>query len=228
MLRSFASSVSEDIPENLSISSPHINANDDPTGSLIVITGSMFSGKTEELIRRVRRALYARRHVQVFKPGIDVRTDETLIRSHSGVPHAAIALANSDDLYDAVARDTHVVAIEEVQFFDPGIVTVCQTLADTGYHVIAAGLDMDYRGCPFGPMPQLLSIADEVVKLRAICTVCGAEASRSQRLINGTPAPVSDATVKIGAAESYEARCRKHHIVPPVGDAQVVQERMVL
>ena len=199
-----------------------------PLGSLIVITGSMFSGKTEELIRRVRRALYARRRVQVFKPGIDVRTDETLIRSHSGVPHSAISMENSRELYDTVLGETHVVAIEEVQFFDMGIIAVCQKLADRGCQVIAAGLDMDYRGRPFGPMPQLLATADEIIKLRAICTICGAEASRSQRLINGNPAPITAPTVLIGAAETYEARCRKHHIVPPAGDPQVVQERLVL
>lgn len=201
---------------------------DSPTGSLIVITGSMFSGKTEELIRRVRRALYARRRVQVFKPGIDVRTEETIIRSHSGVPHSAITMENSAELYEAVAGDTHLVAIEEVQFFDTGIIRVCQKLADRGYNVIAAGLDMDYRGRPFGPMPRLLAVADEIIKLRAICTVCGAEASRSQRLINGNPAPVTAPTVLIGASEAYEARCRKHHVVPPAGDAQVVQERMAI
>ena len=199
-----------------------------PTGSLTIITGSMFSGKTEELIRRVRRSLYARRRVQVFKPGIDVRTDETIIRSHSGVPHSALSMESSRELYETVAGDTHVVAIEEVQFFDTGIIAVCQKLADRGYAVIAAGLDMDYRGKPFGAMPQLLAIADEVIKLRAICTVCGAEASRSQRLINGNPAPVSAPTVLIGASEAYEARCRKHHIVPPAGDPQVVQERLVI
>lgn len=200
----------------------------DPPGSLTVITGSMFSGKTEELIRRVRRALYARRRVQVFKPGVDVRTDETIIRSHSGVPHSAITMETSRELYEAVDGGTHVVAIEETQFFDTGIVAVCQRLADRGCQVIAAGLDMDYRGLPFGPIPRLLAVADEVIKLRAICTVCGAEASRSQRLINGNPAPITTPTVLIGASETYEARCRRHHVVPPAGDAQVVQERLVL
>ncbi len=217
-----------DLPNSIDAPIADSFLTNDTTGSLIVITGSMFSGKTEELIRRVRRALYARRRVQVFKPGVDVRTDETIIRSHSGVPHSAIAMETSRELYDAVAGDTHVVAIEEVQFFDSGIIAVCQRLADRGYDVVAAGLDMDYRGRPFGPMPQLLAVADEVIKLRAICTVCGAEASRSQRLINGNPAPVTAPTVLIGAAEAYEARCRKHHVVPPAGDAQVVQERLVL
>ena len=200
----------------------------DTPGSLTVITGSMFAGKTEELIRRVRRALYARRRVQVFKPGADVRTDETEIRSHSGVPYSALAVESSRELFDAVASETHVVAIEEAQFFDAGIVTVCQKLADTGYQVIAAGLDMDFRARPFGAMPALLAVADEVIKLRAICTVCGAEASRSQRLVNGNPAPASAPTVLVGAAETYEARCRAHHVVPPAGDVQVVQERLGL
>jgi len=199
-----------------------------PTGSLTVITGSMFSGKTEELIRRVRRALYARRRVQVFKPGVDIRTDETIIRSHSGIPHSAISMESSRELYDSVLGDTHVVAIEEAQFFDSGIVAVCQKLADRGYDVILAGLDTDYRGRPFGAMPQLLAIADNITKLRAICTVCGAEASRSQRLINGNPAPITAPTILIGAAETYEARCRSHHIVPSASDPQVVQERLSL
>jgi len=119
--------------------------------------------------------------------------------------------------------DTHVIAIEEIQFFDNEIVDICQQLADRGYTVIAAGLDMDFRARPFGPMPALLAVADEIVKLRAICMVCGAEASRSQRLINGSPAPATTPTVLIGAAEQYEARCRRHHVVPAVGDVQVVQ-----
>ena len=184
-----------------------------PPGSLTVITGSMFSGKTEELIRRVRRALYARRSVQVFKPAVDTRSDETVIRSHNGIRHLAVAAKNSTDLMAQVHPDTDIIAIEEVQFFDIGIVEACQQLADGGHQVIVAGLDMDFRGCPFGPMPTLLAIADEVVKLRAICAKCGLDASRSQRLINGKPAPVSAPTVLIGAQEHYEARCRHHHEV---------------
>ncbi len=180
-------------------------------GSLTVVTGSMFSGKTEELIRRVRRALYARRSVQVFKPALDTRTDDALIRSHNGVPHEAITVASARELWERAAPGADVIAIEEAQFFDSEIVSVCQSLADRRHQVIVAGLDMDFRGCPFGPMPQLLAVADEVVKLRAICTVCGADASRSQRLLNGKPAPDSAPTVLIGAQEQYEARCRHHH-----------------
>jgi thymidine kinase len=168
----------------------------------------MFSGKTEELIRRVRRALYARRKVQVFKPALDTRADHAAIRSHNGVFHEAVAVADSAALWAGVCADADVVAIEETQFFDAGIVAVCQRLADGGRQVVAAGLDMDFRGCPFGPMPSLMAVADEVVKLRAICARCGADASRSQRLIGGRPAPDSAPTILIGAAEHYEARCR--------------------
>ncbi|MBA3610294.1 MAG: thymidine kinase [Rubrobacter sp.] len=154
------------------------------TGSLTVITGSMYAGKTEELIRRSRRALYARRHVQVFKHVLDVRSDLTEVRSHNGVPHEAIAVATSEELLEKVAPDTDVIAVEEAQFFDAEIVDACRTLADAGYEVIATGLDMDFRGEPFGPVPQLLAEADDVVKLRAICARCGRDASRSQRLLS--------------------------------------------
>ncbi len=184
------------------------------TGSLTVITGSMFSGKTEELIRRARRALYARRSVQVFKHALDTRSEVTEIRSHNGVPHEAIAVATSDDLLEKVEETTDVVAVEEAQFFDEGIVEACRRLADSGYDVISTGLDMDFRGEPFGPMPALMAEADEVVKLRAICARCGRDASRSQRLIDGRPAPVSAPTILVGAEESYEARCRHCHEVP--------------
>jgi thymidine kinase len=184
------------------------------TGALIVITGSMFSGKTEELIRRVRRALYAHRNVQVFKHTIDTRSGRTEIRSHNGVPHEAIAVTSSEELLAKVEETTDVVAIEEAQFFDEGIIEVCRRLADTGYEVNVTGLDMDFKGEPFGPVPRLLAEADEVVKLRAICARCGRDASRSQRLIDGRPAPVSAPTILIGAEETYEARCRHCHEVP--------------
>lgn len=185
-----------------------------PTGSLTVICGSMFSGKTEELIRLVRRALYAKRTVQVFKPALDTRDPATVIRSHNGALHEALAVENSATLYLTVAPETQVIAIEEVQFFDEGIFSVCQALADAGKEVIVSGLDMDFRGAPFGAMPQLIAVADDVVKLRAICAVCGGNAARSQRLLNGLPAPASAPTVLIGATEHYEARCRQCHSVP--------------
>ena len=189
------------------------NASTVPTGSLTVITGSMFSGKTEELIRRLRRALHARRSVQVFKHALETRSDLTEIRSHNGVPHEAGAVSTSEELLERIEPETDVVAVEEAQFFDEGIVDACRSLADSGYQVIVAGLDMDFRGRPFGPMPSLLAEADEVVKLRAICARCGRDASRSQRLIDGKPAPASAPTILVGAQESYEARCRQHHEV---------------
>ncbi len=189
------------------------NASTAPKGSLTVITGSMFSGKTEELIRRLRRALYARRSVLVFKHALDTRSDLTEIRSHNGVPHEAIAISTSGELLEGVEPETDVVAVEEAQFFDEGIVDACRRLADSGYWVIVAGLDMDFRGEPFGPMPMLLAEADEVVKLRAICARCGRDASRSQRLIDGKPAPASAPTILVGAQETYEARCRHCHEV---------------
>ena len=182
-------------------------------GSLTVITGSMFSGKSEELIRRLRRALYARRRVQVFKHALDTRSELTEIRTHSGILHEAVAVSTSDELLERVERTADVVAIEEAQFFDVGVVSACRRLADSGYEVIAAGLDMDFRGLPFGPMPILLAEADEVAKLRAICARCGRDASRSQRLIDGRPAPASAPTILVGAQESYEARCRHCHQV---------------
>jgi thymidine kinase len=184
-----------------------------PTGSLTVITGSMFSGKTEELIRLLRRALYARRSVQVFKHVLETRSDFTEIRSHNGVPHEAGAVSTSEELLERIEPETDLIAVEEAQFFDEGIVDACRSLADSGYQVIVAGLDMDFRGRPFGPMPSLLAEADEVVKLRAICARCGRDASRSQRLIDGKPAPASAPTILVGAQETYEARCRQHHEV---------------
>jgi len=184
-----------------------------PTGSLTVITGSMFSGKTEELIRRLRRALYARQSVQVFKHVLETRSDLTEIRSHNDVPHEAVAVSSSEELLERVESATDVVAVEEAQFFDGGIVEACRRLADSGYEVFVAGLDMDFRGEPFGPMPFLLAEADEIVKLRAICACCGRDASRSQRLIDGKPAPASAPTILVGAQETYEARCRHCHEV---------------
>jgi thymidine kinase len=171
-------------------------------GGVEVITGSMFSGKTEELIRRLKRALLARQRVQAFKPRIDDRYDPKRIVSHEAVSVEATAVATSESLEARVEPDTDVVAIDEAQFFDRGIVDVCERLANRGLRVIAAGLDQDYLGRPFSPMPELMAIAEEVMKVHAVCTVCGGTASRSQRLVpEGT-------TVLVGGAESYEARCR--------------------
>lgn len=182
-------------------------------GSLTVIAGSMFAGKTEELIRRLRRALYAGHRVQVFKHALDTRSEGTEIRSHNGALHEARPVSTSGELLERVEPSTGVVAVEEAQFFDDGLVAVCNALADRGVRVIASGLDMDFRGEPFGPMCVLLAVADEVVKLRAICARCGRDASRSQRLVDGEPAPPLAPTILVGAQESYEARCRHCHEV---------------
>jgi thymidine kinase len=189
---------------------------DSPSGGgwIEVVCGSMFSGKTEELIRRVRRAHIARQAVQVFKPALDTRYAVEKVTSHNGLNAAAVPVESSAAILDLVQPDASVVAIDEVQFFDPGIVRVCQLLAERGLRVIAAGLDMDFRGEPFGPMPLLMAEAEQVEKLRAICVVCGKPASRTQRLIDGRPASYDDPIVLVGGSESYEARCRLHHDVP--------------
>ncbi len=183
-------------------------------GSIEVITGSMFCGKTEELIRRLRRAAIARQKVQVFKPVIDDRYAYAQVTSHSGSAFDALPLARAEDILAQTAADTTVVGIDEAQFFGDAIVDVAQELASRGVRVIIAGLDMDFRGEPFGPMPTLLAVAERVDKLHAICMVCGEAASRTQRLVNGKPARYDDPVVIVGASELYEARCRKHHIVP--------------
>lgn len=184
------------------------------TGSIEVITGSMFCGKTEELIRRLRRATIAKQKVQVFKPKIDNRYAEEKVTSHAGANYDAHPILNSADVLKQLDDDTTVVAIDEAQFFDSDIVKITQQLANHGIRVIAAGLDMDFRGEPFGPMPILMAQAEEVSKLHAICVICGEEASRTQRLVNNHPARYDDPVVIVGASELYEARCRKHHQVP--------------
>lgn len=183
-------------------------------GWIEVVCGSMFSGKSEELIRRVKRAQIARQKVQVFKPSIDKRYSATEIVSHSGFVTEAILATEPEEIFEHLKEETQVVAIDEVQFFSNKIVDVCQRLANSGRRVVIAGLDQDFRGTPFGSMPVLLSIAEKVEKLRAICVVCGKEASRSQRIINGSPASCDSPTILVGAAESYEARCRACHKLP--------------
>ncbi len=183
-------------------------------GWIEVICGSMFSGKTEELIRRLRRAQIARQKIQVFKPAIDDRYAHKAIASHNGLQETAIPVSDSAQLRALYDPTADVVAIDEVQFFDVGVIDVCTYLAEQGKRVICAGLDMDFRGEPFGPIPQLLAVAERVDKLQAICVVCGAAASRTQRLIEGQPAYYDDPVVLVGASEVYEARCRMHHQVP--------------
>lgn len=182
-------------------------------GSIELVCGSMFSGKTEEIIRRIRRAIIAKQKVQVFKPAIDQRFHVQKVTSHNGIGVEAHPVAGSIEILRQLEPQTTVVAIDEVQFFDEGVIEVCETLADKGVRVICAGLDMDFRGEPFGPMPQILARAEDVSKLHAICVVCGEEASRTQRLIDGQPAAYNDPVVLVGAAEVYEARCRECHEV---------------
>ncbi len=184
------------------------------SGRVEVICGSMFSGKTEELIRRLRRAAIARQKVQVFKPAIDIRYAEQKVVSHSGQDLDAEAVESAAALLAQVAPDTTVVGIDEAQFFDSGLPEVVEKLAARGIRVVLAGLDMDFRGEPFGAMPLLMAHAEEVVKLHAICVKCGEDASRTQRLVNGRPAHYHDPVIMVGAAEVYEARCREHHEVP--------------
>ena len=187
-----------------------------PNGGWIeIVCGSMFSGKTEELLRRVRRAEIARKKVQVFKPAIDNRYGQVRVASHNGVAREdAVVVACAAELLDQVRPDTDVVAIDEVQFFDMAIADACDELADRGMCVIVAGLDQDFRGEPFGPMTQLLARAERVDKLNAICVSCSASASRTQRLIDGKPARYDDPVILVGGSESYEARCRSCHEVP--------------
>jgi thymidine kinase len=183
-------------------------------GWIEIVCGSMFSGKTEELIRRVRRARIAQQKVQVFKPKLDDRYHAEQVASHNGVQWEALAVDKAADIFERLDEDTTVVAVDEAQFFDWEISSVCNELAEQGYRVIVAGLDMDFRGEPFGPMPLLMAEAEEVTKLQAICVRCGGPASRTQRLINEEPAAYDDPVILVGGSESYEARCRHCHEVP--------------
>lgn len=184
------------------------------TGAIEIICGSMFSGKTEELIRRVRRAQIARQRVAVFKHALDDRYGAGAITSHNGVRIEAIPVAHSAEILPLVEPGTEVVAVDEVQFLDNGIGDVAETLAGRGIRVLLTGLDTDFRGVPFGPIPHLLAVAEEVTKLQAICMICGAPASRTQRLVEGRAAHYNDPVILVGAREAYEARCRRCHQVP--------------
>lgn len=183
-------------------------------GWIEIIAGPMFAGKSEELIRRLRTLSYAHKKIVSFKPAIDDRYDKTKIASHDGEMFDAYAIKSAKDIYQFVDDKTEVVAIDEVQFFGTEVSDIIEDLADKGMRVICAGLDLDFRGEPFGPMPTLLSRAEFVTKLSAACTVCGCAATRTQRLIDGNPANYDDPVILVGAKESYQARCRKHHSVP--------------
>ncbi|PEY33976.1 thymidine kinase [Bacillus cereus] len=183
-------------------------------GWIEVICGSMFSGKSEELIRRIRRTQFAKQNAIVFKPCIDNRYSEEDVVSHNGLKVKAVPVSASNNIFDHITEEMDVIAIDEVQFFDGDIVEVVQVLANRGYRVIVAGLDQDFRGLPFGQVPQLMAIAEHVTKLQAVCSVCGSPASRTQRLINDEPASFDDPIILVGASESYEPRCRHCHAVP--------------
>lgn len=180
-------------------------------GYVEVITGCMFAGKTEELIRRINVLSFADKNILVFKPAIDNRYSTEKVVSHSGSSVQSIDISKAVDILDYVNDETDVVAIDEVQFLDDDIVEVCEHLARKGKRVMVAGLDMDFRGEPFGVIPKLMTTAEFVTKLTAVCTECGGPATRTQRLVNGSPANYDDPIVMIGASESYEARCRHHH-----------------
>ena len=182
-------------------------------GYIEVIVGPMYSGKSEELIRRIKRSKLAKQNIIVFKPEIDNRYSKEDVVSHSGQTIEGVPIKTSKSIYDYIDEKTQVVGIDEVQFFDEDIVDVCIDLADRGIRIICAGLDMDFRGEPFGPTPRLLTVAEFVDKIQAICSVCGQPATRTQRLIDKKPAKYDDPIIQVGAVESYQARCRKCHIV---------------
>lgn len=191
-------------------------------GWIEVISGVMFSGKSEELIRRVRRAVIARKKVQVFKSHLDARYAGIYqVSSHDGRTVEAIPVDTTDQISARIEPGTQVVGIDEAQFLDAGIVELSTALAQRGMRVILAGTDLDFRGEPFGSMPHLMAIAEHVDKLHAICVVCGGPASRNQRLIGGRPARYDSPTIMVGGQEAYEARCRACHKVPKRDEDQV-------
>ncbi len=190
-------------------------------GWIEVISGVMFSGKSEELIRRVRRAVIAKKRVQVFKSQLDDRYAGVYsVSSHDGNLAEAEPIKDAREIMRSVRPDTEVVAVDEAQFLDMGIVAVANALADRGVRVILAGIDSDFRAEPFGAMPNLMAAAEIVDKLHAICVVCGGPATRNQRLVNGKPAPYDSPQIMVGGRESYEARCRHCHEVPRKDEGQ--------
>ncbi len=182
-------------------------------GFLEVICGCMFAGKTEELIRRIKVFEFAKKKVLIIKPAIDDRYSNTAVVSHAGSSVESIVVKEAGEILNYVTDDTEVVAIDEVQFFDRDIIAVIDELCARGKRVMAAGLDTNFRGEPFGPMGELITTAEFVTKLTAVCSVCGAPATRTQRIVNGQPADYNEATILVGASESYEPRCRHCHVV---------------
>lgn len=182
-------------------------------GSILVICGPMFAGKTEELIRRIKRLTYAKKNVVVLKPRLDKRYSDNEIVSHANSKVKSVIIDKASDILEHVDKKTDAVVIDEIQFLDKEVVSIVGILADNGIRVICAGLDLDFRGEPFGVMPELMARAEEVIKLTAICVKCGREASRTQRIINNVPAKYDDPLILVGAVEAYEARCRNCHLV---------------
>lgn len=182
-------------------------------GYIEIVVGPMYSGKSEELIRRIKRAEIAKQKVLVFKPAIDNRYSASDVTTHNGSAIQAIAVDDLDEVYAYIDPSVQVVGFDEVNFFDKKIVKVVKDLANMGIRVVCAGLDMDFKGEPFGAVPQLMAMAEFVDKLQAVCVICGQPATRTQRIINGQPAKYDDPVILVGATESYEARCRCHHIV---------------
>lgn len=181
-------------------------------GWIECICGSMFSGKSEELLRRIKRGVIAKQKVLLFKPSIDNRYEENMVSTHNGNSYESVNIDKAEQIYDYIIDKKYdIIGIDEVQFFDEKIVEVINKLADDGIRVIVAGLDMDFKAEPFYPMPEIMAVSEMVTKLHAVCNKCGKEASRSQRLIDGEPARYDDPIVVIGASESYEARCRHCH-----------------
>lgn len=184
------------------------------TGWIECICGSMFSGKSEELLRRIKRGIIAKQKVLLFKPSIDNRYFIDKVSTHNGNSYNSISIEKSSDIYKYLNNEKYdIIGIDEIQFFDDDIIKVITDLADSGVRVIVAGLDMDFKGEPFYPVPNIMAISEIVTKLHAVCSVCGCEASKSQRLINKEPAKYNDSVIAVGASESYEARCRHCHIV---------------
>ncbi|RLG75305.1 MAG: thymidine kinase [Thermoprotei archaeon] len=188
-------------------------------GTIEVIVGPMFAGKTSELIRRIVRESYAKKKVGIFKPSIDVRYSIENVVSHNGLSYPAFVVPTNKNgiwkIYElAKENGLDVVGIDEAHFFPTELVSVCEKLADEGVRVIVAGLNLDFRGEPFETVKELLARADDITYLTAVCTVCGSPATRTQRLIDGKPAPYDSPRIVVGGKELYEARCRKHHVVP--------------
>jgi len=183
------------------------------SGWLEVITGPMYCGKSEELIRRLRRVKIAKQKVKVFKPVLDNRYSKKDVVSHSGNSIEAVPVDHPEEILERIDDSVNVIGIDEAQFFHEDLIEICEDLADRGIRVILAGLDKDFRNQPFGPMPELMARAEYVDKLHAICIQCGEPASRTQRLIDGEPAAADDPVILVGAAEVYEARCRSCHAI---------------